>query len=225
MAEILLHDLKSPLSTIITTGEILRDVARTDFPEWLTMIRNMMTAARREVALLEDMSDFMLLRVDSFPLNLERVPVAEVINRLAEQVEDVLANKEIRLEKEVAPNLAMILADSRLVTRVLITLVDVSLRFCLRGSTLRILAHQQGDRVVIQLSDNGRPIMQDYSDILWQLSDQMRARQAGSRSTVAMGLPFVWEAVRAMGGEIEAISTPEWTTVTLVFLVAPPTGH
>jgi len=220
VADSLLHDLKSPLATIISSLELLRELTHEDttYPGYL--VDNSLLAARRQNFLIEDLLDYMLLQSGSIPLTLAPTSVQEVMDILLGKITDPVKVKEMVFTHEVPANLPPVQADKDLLVRVLNALIDTTLKFCTRHSTLKIQASSDEIGVMIRLMDNGRAILPEYDDDIFDLPQQWQARREGSRTSVAMSLPFARAALRAMGGDVVAFSNEEWTTFTVQLQVA-----
>jgi two-component system, OmpR family, sensor histidine kinase KdpD len=122
-----------------------------------------------------------------------------------------------RIKVEVGDAVAM--ADSGLLERVLANLIDNALRYA-PDSPIRVNAGRVGDRVLINVSDEGPGIPRGMEEQLFEpfqrLGDQDNSIGVGLGLSVARGF------VEAMGGTITATDTPGGGLTVVIDLAAPP---
>lgn len=203
ISNILIHDLKSPLGTTVSSLEVLRELIEED-EQGQHLIDNSLRAVRRQSELLDDGLDYLLIRSQSYHAEIQQVSLSEVVNFVKNHLSPMLEMKEMILEINISEDLPPIRADHHLMIRVLKALIDNAAKFCLRKSILKLEAWVEETLVMVQLTDPGRPILSDFEADLFNLSRQWEARIAGSRSTVALNLPFAKAALQLMGGDITA---------------------
>ncbi len=210
LSNILIHDLKSPLGTVVSSLEVLRELLEGNYER--VLIDNCLRAVRRQSDLLDAGLDYILIRSQSYDLELQPVSLKDVINIVREHMAAALDMKEMVLECEVSDALPPVQADYDLLVRVLKAILDTSIKFCLRKSIITLTIQPDAACILITITDQGRAILPGYEQALFDLSHQWDARMAGSRSTVALNLPFARAAVQLMGGEITASSADDLTT-------------
>jgi signal transduction histidine kinase len=104
--------------------------------------------------------------------------------------------------------------------QVLGNLLDNALRFTPEGGTVAVRARRQGDRVRIEVVDNGPGIPERHVTHLFEPFYQ--ARQVG-RHTAGLGLAIAKGIVEAHGGEIGVDSAEgRGSTFWFTLSVAPP---
>ena len=85
--------------------------------------------------------------------------------------------------------------------------------------TLTLSAHRRADKVVIEVTDNGRGIPEGD---LEKVFDRLYRGASSGSSGVGLGLSIASSLTEAMGGEIEVESEVERGTTFRVILAAPP---
>jgi K+-sensing histidine kinase KdpD len=83
---------------------------------------------------------------------------------------------------------------------------------------------QLGDKVEVSFTDNGRGIFPDFEQSIIERAPQWDKRQAGSRTSVGMGLPFSNAVAVAHGGSFTAKTDPTTnkTAFTVTLPIEPP---
>jgi two-component system, OmpR family, sensor histidine kinase KdpD len=97
------------------------------------------------------------------------------------------------------------LADAGLLERALANLASNALRYSPRGRAPGVQASATGDRVVIDVVDNGPGVPEDQRERIVQPFQQLGDQRRGSG--VGLGLAVAKGFVEAMGGELRALST------------------
>lgn len=203
------HDLKSPVSMIISTMEVLISIYEGDenMANTVRLLRGALGAAYRQLNMISDWLDLARLEVNSYDLELENVDLAGLVREGLVAEDYALTTKKLRLEVEIPPDTPlMVRADPGLLRRVVIALVDNAIKFTVRDDLLRVSAKQDGDQVVLEFTDNGRPIFPGFEQQIAERAPQWEGRQSGTRTSVSMGLPFVRSVAVAHGGAFSAKS-------------------
>ncbi len=218
ISNILIHDLKSPLGTALSSLEVLREVVEGE--QERVLIDNSLRAIRRQAELLDDGLDYLLIRSHNYVPEAQAIRLNTVLEFVKQHLKPMLDLKEMDFVYQIPEDFPPIHADYGLLTRVLKALIDNASKFCLRNSIIRLEAWGEDSQAVLHLSDNGRAILPAYENHLFTLSHQWEARVEGSRSTVALNLPFVKAALNLMGGDVTASTTAGTTTFKLTLPLA-----
>lgn len=196
------HDLRTPLSGIMGTAEMLKDMTETKDPrralaedifresDWLhSMVQNILSLTR--------------LRDGALPLTKQMEPVEEVVggavNRVTRQ-----SGREIAVE---APeDVLFIPMDAGLIEQVLVNLLDNAVKHTLPGDEIKVSVwyDDAGHQAFISVSDRGVGIRADDLPHIFQLFYTAPARQADASRGVGLGLAICEAIVKAHGGSIEA---------------------
>ena len=205
--DLLAHDLKSPLSIVMGVLELFdhSDVAA-DPTVSNRLMRRALEASQRQMRLIDEMIDLLRVEAGVLEWNCEAVDLSGVVARALTEATGAIEAKRLHVIDHVPDDLPPVAADADLVRRVLLSLIDNVLRFSLQGGTLQISAAVAGAPAqpvcVLEMADDGRPVLPAYTEAIFDRAAQWRARRDGSRSSVALGLPFCRAALQLMGGEV-----------------------
>jgi K+-sensing histidine kinase KdpD len=86
-----------------------------------------------------------------------------------------------------------------------------------RDDELCICLQGEQDQVVLRLTDTGRPIQAGFEHDIMTLAPQWQHRQAGARTSVALGLPFIHVVAKTLGGNFTAQSSADGRRTTFTF--------
>lgn len=213
------HDLRNPLSAIITAACVLQlDVSRETRDEQIDLIRRVATGMNRLIGDLLDVSaiDVGRLSVEAEPLSLGSV-FEEVRRSLAAQA----AEKGVKVEYGASEELPQACGDRYRLQQVLSNLVGNAIKFTPAGGTVAIRSEAAEKEVIIRVADTGPGILPAelprIFDRFWHTS---RPRGGGA----GLGLAISKGIVEAHGGRIWAESIPgEGTTFCFSLPVARTT--
>jgi signal transduction histidine kinase len=218
-AALLSHDLKSPISVIISSLEVMLTFEEEDgMPEATRrLLRGALSAAQRQLNLVSTLVDLPRLELGVYELQLAEVDLGHVVRAGLEKDAYTFDVKglEVKLDLPAAPLLVQ--ADQELLQHVVAALIDNTMKFTVRGDTLTVWVSQEKHQAVLRFTDSGRPIQPGFERDIMTRAPQWERRQAGARTSVALGLPFIDAVARAHGGDFSAGSTPDGRQTSFTF--------
>ena len=204
----LVHDLRNPLTSISVSLDLLNKV----FGDTASSTqRQMMDIARQNtdkvLELVNAILDIGRMESGRMPLQRSAVSLAELVANVVESQLPLVAEKGLRLENEVPPDLPPAYADAALIERVLRNLIGNAIKFTSTGDIVRVTAHaaKSGEpSLLVSVSDTGPGIPADIRELLFQKFVTGRQEERGS----GLGLAFCKMAVEAHGERIWVESPP-----------------
>ncbi|MDX6599725.1 MAG: two-component system, OmpR family, phosphate regulon sensor histidine kinase PhoR [Gaiellales bacterium] len=191
------HELRTPLARLLS----LLDTAELPGVDVDALIEE----ARAEVVEMTQLVDDILFLSE---LEQGREVVALGFTGLARYVAELFAESreralraELALESDVPEGLVVPLRP-RMLLVVLGNLLDNALRYAGRGATFRIEARQEGDTVMIDVSDDGAGV--DASDVPRLFERFFRSDRSRTTRGTGLGLAIVKHIVVAADGAVEA---------------------
>jgi len=198
------HELRSPLTALRGEIEVALRAERSprDY-------QRVLHSALEEIDRLSEMSEDLLLitRAEAKLLRPQRRPTD--VNELVEDSLDALRarveERELTVDRRLAPDGAGASIDPALVGRVVHQLLDNAVKFTPPGGTIRVATACRGDGAGVRLSveDSGPGIPPDQLSHIFE--PFYRADQARSRGTgTGLGLAMAAAIARLHGGAIHA---------------------
>ena len=209
------HELRTPLASLRANAELYTQGALTERSQVDEAMRRIMLESQRMSRLVDDM--LRLARLDQHPAR-QRDPV-DVSTLAAGCVErSRIADPRRTWQARIAPGLVAI-GDEELLRRAVDNLLANVHMHTPEGTTAVITAHDDGNRVVVEVSDNGPGVPADRLPRIFY-----RAGTAAQRPGSGLGLAIVTEIAAAHDGIVTAAPTwPRGLRVTLA--VAAWRGH
>ena len=200
------HDLRTPLSGIMGTGEMLMGMTEPEDPRY-QMARDIYEDADWLHGLVENILS--LTRVQEGRLTLHKEPEAaeEIVGAALSVMEKRCPGREIGVQ--TPPQLLLVPMDARLVTQVLVNLLDNALRHTPAGREVRVELGQEGEQAVFSVLDRGCGIPPEAMPRLFQMFYTTAKNETSGKRGIGLGLSICQSVVEAHGGTIEARNRPE----------------
>jgi len=202
------HDLRNPLSSILTVASYLEK--RGNDPPMLMRIR---TAAQRMNRMVEQLLDFESNRLaGGMPINPDETDLHEVCSRILDEVRGAIPDApELRL---VASGITSGRWDADRLGQALSNLIVNALQHGRRDRPVNVVIAADGDPVELSVTNEGPPIAPDLLPVLF---DPFRRadRTVAARYGVGLGLYIVNEIALRHGGSVAVVSNEDHTRFTL----------
>lgn len=197
------HELRNPLSPIVTAVELVRRrTVGMAMPE-LDMIDRQV---RHMVRLIDDLLD--VSRITRGVVELRRVPVElqAVVAKAVETVAPLIDQRQHRLRLQVPDHGLTVLADADRLAQVVANLLGNAAKYTPAGGHIQVQAARRGDWVVLEVIDNGVGLTAAECDRVFDLfvqGPQGRDRPVGG---LGLGLTIARNLAQLHGGQLEARS-------------------
>jgi PAS domain S-box-containing protein len=200
--DVISHELRTPITTILGLTEILARPGRTDDPtSRAALLDDVRAESERLHRLVEDL--LVLGRVEHGRLVVETEPIEP--RRLIERIVawEIGEHPSVVIGLEVESYLPIVAGEATYVEQVVRNLVDNAAKYSPPGSAVTVSARAEQDGVAIRILDEGSGIAEDSAERLFELfyRDPKDARMA---SGSGIGLFVCANLVSAMGGRIWA---------------------
>ncbi len=191
------HDVRTPLSSMRMSVQILRSKARLspDDAEYFDLILESMARLSRQVDELVEFTKPALLRI-------ETVGVREVVLDACRDLADKASDKGVEVRAAVASELTAPVDEAKL-RQALANLLCNAIEASAPGSVVEIEGElAAGDQVLLTVRDRGVGIAEGDLQRIWEPFYTNRPDGTG------LGLPIVRKNIAAHGGTIEVWSRP-----------------
>jgi signal transduction histidine kinase len=212
------HELRTPLSIILGYTEALSDGKLHGKP---AIYDAMYGEAQLLNHLVDDLRTLSLADAGELTLNRSLIPAGECIERTAASHAELAAQRGIRLEVQITPDLPLIHADRERVAQVLTNLVSNALRYTPDGGVITLSAATEDNRVLLRVADTGPGIASEHLPHVFQRFYRADASRPANGES-GLGLAIAKSLVEAQGGTIGVESVPGQGAT---FTVALPAVH
>jgi PAS domain S-box-containing protein len=223
----LIHDLRSPVSAVISAVDIIEDVLSDKTQDEIVSqaLRVAYNGANRVLGLIESLLD--IARMQSGIMELNLLPVnfhkltANCLNEFVPQASEY----SLFMFNEVPQDLPALIMDPNKITRVMTNLLDNAVKFTPTGGKIHVDAQVcDGNTLMVRLRDSGPGIPEIYHQKIFDRFTQIPG-QPGRRRGSGLGLTFCRMAVEAHGGKIWVESAPPPETGSIFSFTLPLAGE
>jgi signal transduction histidine kinase len=205
LAQMLVHDLKSPLAAIVGNLDLLRMVGD---DQWAQMIERSQDSARRMLRLILDLLDVERLEAGRLDTRNERVNLADLARAAVEESDVTARLRRVSIDADL-PQTAWIDADPGLARRILDNLLANAISHSPADTTIRLAIRRRDEGVEFTIADAGPGVPEASRDEIFE--KYARLGPGGDRGSAnkGLGLTFCKLAVEAHGGTIWVEEAPE----------------
>ena len=194
----LTHEIKTPLFATRLSLKLLEEKTG---PE----VHGIINAAREKndivAANVEKILELASLESPGQVLELRKIDLSEIVPAVIRTMNS--DGERIHLER-MDPG-ASVLGDEYHIRNSLMNLIDNAFKYSKPGTPVNIRCEIEGDRVLLSVSDQGIGIEGDDTERIF-----MKFYRADNTSVsgFGLGLSYVRQVIRMMGGEVSVLSTP-----------------
>lgn len=209
------HEMKSPLAAIKLHAQTLaqqEDAAPEVRRRFLATIERQ---ADRMAALVDAVLESSRLQAGRRRLELVPVDLGAFLASYLEEARRQAEGRGVALVAEVG-GAARVLASEEALRQVMDNLIDNAVRFSARGGEVRVRVVRRGERVGIEVEDDGVGIPKSELSKIFDRFYQLGREGAPLRQGAGLGLSIVSGLVREMRGTVRAFSQEERPGARLV---------
>jgi len=209
LTHMIVHDLRTPLTSLITgmqtldTGGGLDEIQR-------EMVGIAIGGGETLLGMINDLLDVEKMESGVMQLDYTELDAGELVAGAAGQVAALCANSNLSLVRRIADDVTPFRGDENKLRRVLVNLLGNAIKFTPSGGavTVRVKRDENGPFVVFSVSDTGEGIPPEAFERIFEKFGQVETRQGGRTMSTGLGLTFCKLAVEAHGGRIRVTSAP-----------------
>ena len=216
------HELRTPINAIVGYAELLRGTLKAAPSAYVDTIWE---AAHALLGTIDSVLDAARLQSGEARLQTSSVEVGGLAAAAVRLMSAAAAAREVSLQIEIDANLPRIVADARMLRRVVINLLSNAIRYTARGTTVTLTVRaDHAGRLVIEILDGGPGVP---AEVLARLDRPFGAFAADVSPAAlnGLGLPLVKAMVDLHGGTFRLLARPNGGTRALVILQPAPVNH
>jgi signal transduction histidine kinase len=201
------HDLRTPLTAVITHAEILRDGILGDLsPRQLESVRGIISGGRQLLTQVGEILTYARGAANQLMLVPSRFAVREVLEQVSSLNQSLLKKKRLTLWVEAEPNLPTVTADREKITHIVGNLLGNAIEFTPAGGRVWLRAtragHEPVDSVIVEVGDSGVGIAPEHHDLIFREFAQVDSTPSRPHHGTGLGLTIARKLVELHGGRI-----------------------
>jgi signal transduction histidine kinase len=208
LLKMIVHDLKTPLTSVLATLELLLDgdfgaISRTQHQ----VIADAEGKAEDLLRLIQDLLEIAKLEETALPLSVEATAPGALLTEVAHEWSVRFQQEGAVVTIDVTDDAPVFTADKALLKRVLGNLIQNALTHSAHAVALRLTARRDAAGILLTVADNGPGIPPEYHELIFRKFEQVRAPHAPRVPSSGLGLAFCRLVVDRHGGRIWVQST------------------
>ena len=209
------HDLKTPLTSVLSYAELLRqeplEGAAADYARIID------EKARRLAVMVQDVFEVSKAASGQLPVHLERLDFAKLLRQTLADLEGPISQSGLTFRMELPEIPVMITADGRRLYRVFQNLIDNALKYALAGSRVYLSLKTEAGRAEASLRNTSREELPTGVDLTARFVRGDASRTDGGSG---LGLSIASSFTEACGGDFRVETLADLFTAVVSFPLA-----
>lgn len=198
------HELRTPLAIMQTGVEVILAQERSPM-QYRATLETVQEEVQRLTTLTGNL--LMLARADAhtLPLDRHRMDLSLLLNTVADQMTLAADQKQIRIQRDIPPDININADEDRLI-QVALNLLENAVKYTPYGGSMTIKLSHSPHQVCFSIIDTGSGISPEHLSHIFDRfyrADRARTRHQGG---VGLGLAIAQHIVQLHGGNIKVVS-------------------
>lgn len=205
LTHLIVHDLRTPLTSFLTGLQTLRAMGPNGHdPAWREVLEVAIRGGETLLGMINDLLDLHKMEQGSMLLECEVIPPRDLVEEALQYVQSLVQEKALRCITEVEEGLPPLSADREKLRRVLINLLGNAIKFTPPEGqiTLAVRREPSEEALLFTVADTGNGIPKEYFGRIFEKFGQVELRRSGRQRSTGLGLAFCKMVVEAHGGRI-----------------------
>jgi len=210
----LVHELKTPLTSVVASSELLSEELKED--PWLSLARNIYSGALNLNNRIDELLDIARGEIGMLKLNIQPVDVTRLFHEVFTSVSPLAAANKQTLIADI-DNIPVIMADENRLRQVLLNLLNNACKYTPAGGHISLCAHLENGQLLAEVIDNGKGIDKEDQKRIFQPYQRFETDKE-HYSGLGLGLALSRMLVELHGGKIW-VTSAKGTGSTFAFSI------
>lgn len=207
LMQIVAHDLKSPLNSVMGLSDMLRGVGELNEVQG-EVLDKMDMVSKRGIELIHNLLDLSAVedgKMEAKPVELD---LSTILQKVVGDFKVKASQKDIQLHLEISPDSVPVLTDPFHYERIVSNLVSNAIKYSPKGKNVWIALQVKSKRLETLVRDEGPGISADDRKKMFGKFQRLSARPTDGESSNGLGLSIVKSFAEQIGGEVKVNSKP-----------------
>jgi two-component system, NarL family, sensor histidine kinase BarA len=201
------HDLRTPLTAVITHAEILRDGILGPLSDrQLDSIGGIINGGKQLLEQVGEILTYARGAANQLTVTWSLFPLSEVLSQLTALNESLASKKGVQLEAEIAEDLEPLTADREKIAHIVGNLIGNAIDFTPNGGRVWVRASrvegQHGTECMVEVGDTGSGIDPTHHELVFREFAQVDSSASRQHHGTGLGLTIARKLVELHGGRI-----------------------
>ncbi|MEX1132755.1 MAG: HAMP domain-containing sensor histidine kinase [Flavobacteriales bacterium] len=201
------HELKTPISTIALSAEVLTDPNIVDEPdrlrEYARIIRSENERLRTQVERVLQLST---LDKETLQLRREKVDMHQLVREVGNSLKLPMQERKVELRLELEAERHILSGDRVHLTNALFNLLDNALKYGHEGTEIIVGTRSKGGELRVSVQDHGIGIRKEDLGLVFERFYRVHTGNVHNVKGFGLGLHYVQQIAQAHGGGVTAQS-------------------
>ena len=207
------HDLKTPLTSILSYAELLRQEENLP-PAAADYARIIDEKAQRLKSMVQDVFEVSRAAADQLPVQPERLDLGKLLRQTLADMDGPIQRSALAFKIDLPEEPVMITADGKRLYRVFQNLIDNALRYALEGSRIYLALKIGEGRAAASVRNTSRTELPEGVDFTARFVRGDASRTDGGSG---LGLSIAKSFTEACGGDFRVETMADLFTATVTF--------
>jgi PAS domain S-box-containing protein len=194
----LVHELKTPLTPIIASSELL--VEELEGKPLLGLAKNVYHGAENMNRRVDELLDLARGEIGMLKVELHPIDPIKLLQEVVRYMEPAAKNNGQYLCTDLPERLPMVIADDDRARQILFNLINNSIKYSNSGGQIKISAREASNEVIIEVKDTGRGMSEEEIGKLFQ--PYYRKERQERLSGLGLGLALSKKLIELQNGRI-----------------------
>jgi signal transduction histidine kinase len=201
------HDLRTPLTAVITHAEILRDGILGELtPRQLESIAGIIAGGRQLLEQVGEILTYARGAANQLTLSPTRFELHSVVTQVTALNESLVQRKGLELAADVPDDLDPVIADREKIAHIMGNLIGNAIDFTPSGGRVWVRARcmdgEHGRECLVEVGDTGIGIDPEHHELVFREFAQVDASASRQHHGTGLGLTIARKLVELHGGRI-----------------------
>jgi len=198
-ARALVHELKTPLTPILASSELLASELKQE--PYLSLAQNILRGASNLNRRIDELLDLARVEIGMLQINIGAVDATNLLRSIADEMRPMIASNHQTLTVLIPDSLPIVNADQERLRQVVLNLMINASKFTPEGGRMTLRATIQSQNLVVEVEDTGTGISAEQQRELFQ-PYHTRPADRERLSGLGIGLVLCKYIVELHGGKI-----------------------
>jgi signal transduction histidine kinase len=199
------HELRTPLNAIIGFAEVIERefFGPVGIPQYASYAADIHRSGQHLLSLINDILDLSKVEAGRFEIVEQDFPLSETIEEAKRLLEIRAQKAELTLTSQIAPDIARLYADRKLISQTLLNLLSNAVKFTPAGGQIEVLARRDaaGD-LLLSVRDSGIGMAPEEIPRAFEPFGQIEGTLARRYDGTGLGLTISRAFIEMHGGSL-----------------------
>ncbi|MEQ8190053.1 MAG: ATP-binding protein [Candidatus Eremiobacterota bacterium] len=203
LTRMIVHDLKSPLTGVMSYAEYLQTDNTIKDPKLTKIYQSIYTSSQDILRMVINLLEISKMEEEKIILKLTEVNPGEILQRIKEEMQIKLLKKKLEFVVSMPDNL-YVQSDKDVFYRIMTNLLDNAIKYSSSNGTItiKIIPKKKKNKILFCIIDEGKGIPEEYRKKIFDSFFKLDGEECGVSTSTGIGLTFCKLAVEAHGGKI-----------------------